>query len=152
MATDTAKGLLQDIATAGRAYEAGDLNARRKHLHLFQELTVELEPPGETFLRVNWAEVRHPFNHGFGRSILTIEQPTRAYAIRVAIDLDIFKTLSEDGDSPKSSVQLAAVKNADPMLVGTTIPDLRRKQSDLLIGCTLCSESDASLGSSIRCA
>lgn len=58
MATDAAKSLLQDIATAGQAYEAGDLNARRKLPHLFQELTVELEPPGETFLRVNWAEVR----------------------------------------------------------------------------------------------
>ena len=62
MATVAAKGLLHDIATAGQAYEVGDLNARRKLLHLFQELTVELEPPGETFLRVNWAEVRRSFD------------------------------------------------------------------------------------------
>jgi hypothetical protein len=58
MATDVAKGLLQDIATAGQAYEAGDREARQKLLHLCQELTVELEQPGETFLRHNWAEVR----------------------------------------------------------------------------------------------
>jgi len=58
MATDAAKGLLHDIATAGQAYEAGDLEARRKLLHLCQELTVELEQPGETFLRHNWVEVR----------------------------------------------------------------------------------------------
>jgi hypothetical protein len=58
MATDVAKGLLQDIATAGQAYEAGDREARQKLLHLCQELTVELEQPGETFLRHNWVEVR----------------------------------------------------------------------------------------------
>ena len=58
MATDAAKGLLHDIATAGQAYEAGDLAARRKLLRLCQELTVELEQPGETFLRHNWVEVR----------------------------------------------------------------------------------------------
>lgn len=64
MATDVAKGLLKDIATTGQAYEAGDVEARRRLLHLFQELTVKLEPPGETFLRVNWAEVRRSFNRG----------------------------------------------------------------------------------------
>ena len=58
MSTDATKGLLHDIATAGQAYEAGDLEARRKLLHLCQELTVELEQPGETFLRHNWVEVR----------------------------------------------------------------------------------------------
>lgn len=58
MATDAAKALLHDIATAGQAYEAGDVEAKRKLLHLCQELTVELEQPGETFLRHNWVEVR----------------------------------------------------------------------------------------------
>jgi hypothetical protein len=57
MATDAAKGLLHDIATAGQAYEAGDREARQKLLRLCQELTVELEQPGETFLRHNWVEV-----------------------------------------------------------------------------------------------
>jgi hypothetical protein len=57
MATEAAKGLLQDLTNAGQAYEAGDLHAKRKLLRLCQELTVELEQPGETFLRVNWAEV-----------------------------------------------------------------------------------------------
>lgn len=60
MATDAAKGLLHDIATAGQAYEAGDREARQKLLRLCQELTVELEQPGETFLRHNWVEVRGP--------------------------------------------------------------------------------------------
>lgn len=58
MATEAAKALLHDIATAGHAYEAGDLESKRKLLRLCQELTVELEQPGETFLRHNWVEVR----------------------------------------------------------------------------------------------
>jgi hypothetical protein len=58
MATDAAKSLLNDIATSGQAYESGDREAKRKLLHLCQELTVELEQPGETFLRHNWVEVR----------------------------------------------------------------------------------------------
>jgi hypothetical protein len=57
MATDAAMGLLQDLTTAGQAYKAGDSGARRKLLHLCNELALELEPPGETFLRTNWAEV-----------------------------------------------------------------------------------------------
>jgi hypothetical protein len=56
MATDAAIGLLQDLTTAGQEYTAGDSGARRKLLHLCNELTLELEPPGETFLRINWAE------------------------------------------------------------------------------------------------
>jgi hypothetical protein len=64
MATDTAMGLLQDLATAGQAYKAGDSGTRRKLLHLCNELTLELEPPGETFLRTNWAEVCRL--HSFG--------------------------------------------------------------------------------------
>jgi hypothetical protein len=58
-------------------------------------------------------------------STLTSYQPTRAFSIRIGIDLDIFKTLSEDGEAPKSSAQLAAPKNADPLLVGKAIADLK---------------------------
>lgn len=57
MATDTAKDLLQNLSSVGQAYVSGDSNARRKLLLLCQELTAELEEPGETFLRLNWAEV-----------------------------------------------------------------------------------------------
>jgi hypothetical protein len=57
MATDTALDLLHNLATVGQAYKAGDSSARRKLLDLCNELTLELEPPGETFLRTNWAEV-----------------------------------------------------------------------------------------------
>ena len=62
MATEAAKTLLQDIASAGQAYGAGDVEAKRRLLHLCQELTVELEQPGETFLRHNWVEVRRLSN------------------------------------------------------------------------------------------
>jgi hypothetical protein len=58
MATKAANDLLHDIATTGHAYEAGDREARQKLLRLCQELTVELEQPGETFLRHNWVEAR----------------------------------------------------------------------------------------------
>lgn len=61
MVADTAKDLLQKLFTGGQAYEAGDSDARRKLLQLCQELTVELEEPGETWLRLNWAEVSNVF-------------------------------------------------------------------------------------------
>jgi hypothetical protein len=63
MATDAAKGLIRDLTAAGQAYEAGDSNARRILLDLCKELTAELEQPGETFLRLNWAEVSERVPH-----------------------------------------------------------------------------------------
>jgi hypothetical protein len=152
MATDTAMGLLQDLATAGQAYKTGDSGARRKLLHLCNELTLELEPPGETFLRINWAEVcRLRFFSPAEPSRLTIQQTVRAIAIRIAIDLDIYKTLSEDEGSPKSSAQLAAPKSADPLLVGMARPAHSQLKHMLLTGPTYFSKSDASLGSNVEC-
>jgi hypothetical protein len=73
MASDTATGLLHDLAAAGEAYKAGDSGARRKLLHLCNELTHELEPPGETFLRTHWGEVcRLRFLGKAKPSILTV--------------------------------------------------------------------------------
>jgi hypothetical protein len=57
MASDTAKSLLRDLTTTGQAYEAGDPDSRLKLVELCKELTAELESPGETFMRTNWAEV-----------------------------------------------------------------------------------------------
>jgi hypothetical protein len=57
MASDTAKSLLHDLTTTGQAYESGDPDSRLKLLELCKELTAELESPGETFMRTNWAEV-----------------------------------------------------------------------------------------------
>jgi hypothetical protein len=76
----------------------------------------------------------------------------RAIAIRIAIDLDIYKTLSEDGGSPKSSVQLAAPKSADPLLVGMARPAHSQLKHTSLIKPTYFSKSDASLGSDVECA
>jgi hypothetical protein len=39
-------------------------------------------------------------------------------ALRVALELDVYNTLSSDDDSPKSAAQLAEPKGADPVLVG----------------------------------
>jgi hypothetical protein len=58
MASAAAKSLLRDFTTTGQAYEAGDPDSRLKLLELCKELTAELETPGETFMRTNWAEVR----------------------------------------------------------------------------------------------
>ena len=58
MASDTAKTLLKSLTATGQAYEAGDPDSRLKLLELCKELTAELELPGETFMRTNWAEVR----------------------------------------------------------------------------------------------
>lgn len=52
------------------------------------------------------------------RKRLMRSQPAQNVAIRVAIDLDIFKTLSAEDAAPKTSAQLAAPKYADPLLVG----------------------------------
>lgn len=57
MATNAAKNLLQDLHVAGQQYEAGDQDSRGKILELCKELTAELEQPGETFMRTNWAEI-----------------------------------------------------------------------------------------------
>jgi hypothetical protein len=45
-------------------------------------------------------------------------QPIRNIALRVALDLDVYNTLSSDNESPKSAAQLAELKGADPVLVG----------------------------------
>jgi hypothetical protein len=45
-------------------------------------------------------------------------QPIRNIALRVALDLDVYNTLSSDDESPKSAAQLAEPKGADPVLVG----------------------------------
>jgi hypothetical protein len=58
MASAAAKTLLRDFTTTGQAYETGDPDSRLKLLELCKELTAELETPGETFMRMNWAEVR----------------------------------------------------------------------------------------------
>lgn len=58
MASDATKTLLRDFTTAGQAYESGDPDSRLKLLELCKELTVELELPGETFMRTNWGEAR----------------------------------------------------------------------------------------------
>lgn len=121
MATDAAKDLLKGLTTTGQAYEAGDPDARRQLLHLCKELTAELEQPGESFMRINWAEVRDLF-FALPEYNLTIRQPARALSLRVALDMDIYKTLSENEDSPKTSAQLAAPKNGDPVLVGMAMP------------------------------
>jgi hypothetical protein len=75
----------------------------------------------------------------------------RAIAIRIAIDLDIYKTLSEDGGSPKSSAQLAVPKNADPLLVGMARSAHSQLKHMLLTESTYFSKSDASLGSNVEC-
>jgi len=59
MASDTAKTLLQSLSATGQAYESGDPDSRLKLLELCRELTTELESPGETFMRTNWAEVSY---------------------------------------------------------------------------------------------
>ena len=81
---------------------------------------------------------------------MTIFQPTRAIALRVALDLDIYKTLSEDEGSPKTSAQLAAAKNADPVLVGMAVPDQRRQRYASLTRLTLHSEDYAPPGGHVK--
>lgn len=49
---------------------------------------------------------------------LMASQPLHAMSLRTALDLDVFKTLSDDDGAPKSSARLAAAKGADPVLVG----------------------------------
>lgn len=49
-------------------------------------------------------------------SVLSIGQPTQLMGVRIAIDLEIFVTLAKN--SPATLDELAAVKNADPFLVG----------------------------------
>lgn len=90
MATKAAKALLQNIASAGQAYEAGDREAKRKLLHLCQELTVELEQPGETFLRHNWVEVGSLSNATFETSKFNVASSQRERSPSVSQSISTF--------------------------------------------------------------
>ena len=57
MASQSANEMLEELEREGRAFRNGDLDARGKIMALCKNLTVELEQPGETFLRIFWAQV-----------------------------------------------------------------------------------------------
>ncbi|PGH27028.1 hypothetical protein AJ80_01213 [Polytolypa hystricis UAMH7299] len=66
-----------------------------------RDLMVALDTPQEALMKLVYA-------------------PTHALCVRIAIDLDLFKTLAEK-DGPVTLEELAAVKNADPVLVGRVL-------------------------------
>lgn len=74
--------------------------ARLKALELCQRLQLELETPGETLFRTFWAQTAHH------------------WILFAALDLNIPKILSEDGESPKTNTQIAKLANAEPVLIG----------------------------------
>ena len=57
MGSLTANEMLEELEREGKAFRNGDLDARGKIMALCKDLTVELEHPGETFLRTFWAQV-----------------------------------------------------------------------------------------------
>jgi len=59
MAAPTAVQMLDELTEQSEALKNGDVDARSKILQLCKTLTVELEQPGETFLRTMWANVSH---------------------------------------------------------------------------------------------
>ena len=49
--------------------------------------------------------------------MLKVTQPTRLFASRIALDLNLFQTLIENGGQPKTTVELAKPKSASSILV-----------------------------------
>ena len=97
-------------------------SGRRQLRAMAQWLSITLETSGETQARILYLvycfptpEPRHRLTY---RCIL---QPLETALIRIAVDLDIFETLSEDECATKSFDELVYRTGADPALLSTYV-------------------------------
>jgi hypothetical protein len=60
MASSTVSSILEDIASAGKAYGNGTIGSRESLIDLSQALVAALEIPSEFIQRSFWAEVGNP--------------------------------------------------------------------------------------------
>lgn len=77
-----------------------DQHQRQALLSSARKLVSALETPGHVVSRMSW------------------DEPTLSAALRILIDLDVFKLMVETGATvPKQAYQLAVMSGADPVLV-----------------------------------
>ncbi|MCJ1386457.1 hypothetical protein MMC17_009583 [Xylographa soralifera] len=98
--------LVERIKTTSNDLGKDNGEARRRCLDAARTLTFALETPVEAILRNCWAEQGH---HS---------------ALRTGIDLKLFEKLDERNGEPKSSIELAKMTGADPVLMGRLLKHL----------------------------
>ena len=94
--------------------------ARRQCLDAARSLVFALETPVESILRNVWAEVGLAVSACSKSLTLIIDWTQQGHhaAIRAAINLNLFEKLDEKNGDSKSSLELAKMTNADPVLMG----------------------------------
>lgn len=91
--------LIEKVHTNGSNL-SGNEEARRQCLAAARSLCYALETPRESVLRLHYAEISHQA------------------AIRIGIDLDLFKSLDDGSGKPVHTLELAKRTGADPQLLG----------------------------------
>ena len=91
--------LLKKVEVNGDNLSGND-EARQQCLAAARSLCYALETPRESVLRLHYAELSHQA------------------AIRVGIDLDLFKVLDNGTGKPVHTLELAKRTNSDPQLLG----------------------------------
>ncbi|KAI0871813.1 S-adenosyl-L-methionine-dependent methyltransferase [Hypoxylon argillaceum] len=96
---DSVMRALARVAAQGDKFEAAEPGSRESLIEAARDLLAAAESPVESLLWSIWS------------------LPTRTVAARIAIDLQIFQTATQDGSRPKSIAELAAPTKAAPELV-----------------------------------
>ncbi|KAI8626393.1 hypothetical protein F5Y19DRAFT_488227 [Xylariaceae sp. FL1651] len=93
---DTVAGALARVAAEGVRFADDEPGLREMLIETARDLLAAAECPVELLLWSIWA------------------MPTRTAATRIAVDLQIFKTATQDDSHPKIVVELAATTEAAP--------------------------------------
>ena len=112
-------GLVKKVCDNGNAL-SGNEEARRQCLAAARSLCYALETPRESVLRLQYGELPHQA------------------AIRIGIELELFKALDDGSQKPVSTHVLAERTGADPQLLGRSMEPGRRSNefSELVVGLT----------------
>ncbi|KAI9839332.1 MAG: hypothetical protein M1837_002217 [Sclerophora amabilis] len=108
--------ILEVIASDGKAWLQRDEPARKRLLAAAQSLTLALETPAEAVLRIAWAA------------------PTQLTVARIAVNLNIFEKLAENGGTAKTTAQLANMTGAETTLIGRVLKHLAAMRIIIEIG------------------
>ncbi|KAL1847551.1 hypothetical protein Daus18300_013920 [Diaporthe australafricana] len=87
---------IQNLSSTGDGYDQAQ---RQALLNSARQLVAALETPEYVVARIGW------------------EEPTSSAALRILIDLNIFKHLTSGEATPKQASELARLSGADPILV-----------------------------------
>ncbi|KAJ5525434.1 O-methyltransferase [Penicillium frequentans] len=103
---------LQELVSKSQSLDVDVADERRQLFDLAQSLCSELETPMESIYR------------------LIVIQPILYMSVRIAVNLDLFDVLAQDGNAPKTVKQLAGKVGADETLLGRILKNMAA--SDLI--------------------